>query len=72
MMTQAQEYKVAVFETDPHEMAPAPKVVWERHYGRKGYYYDGTPQSKAKYLGFADGSRLRINRGGTVTALPIS
>ena len=64
-MNQAETYKQAVYEDGDYcEINP----VWKRYYGSAGEYCrrTGSRQSKAMYLGFADGSRIRVTRGGSV------
>ena len=71
-MNQATTYKKSVYDYDesiPYTEVPTP--VWKRYYGKgtETCRRTGQRDSKAMYLGFADGSRLRVYRGGEVTVL---
>ena len=71
-MTDAQSYVAFLTAEFDFNNPPPPKVKWQRFYGRAKNQYtkSGQPVSSHKYLGFADGSRVRIVNGGEMTALP--
>ena len=68
-MLQAEHYKKVLNYELNHIGCPRP--VWEREYGKADTCRrTGKRHSKYRYLGFEDGSRLRLERlagdGGTV------
>ena len=72
MTTQAQQYLDAMEEMDrTRQPVQMPKPAWRRYYGANGKYElrVATPRTTVMILGFEDGSRVRNERGGEITAV---
>lgn len=57
--------------TGSADVPEIPKVIWRKYYGWNGEVdrRTGRKVSKYMYLGFADGSRVRNVKGGTMQAI---